>query len=314
MSTTEISINELFRLYQEQLGLTWLSDAHTGSHRLVLQLEKNTPCPVGHLDLIHPHPVQVIGAAEYDYLHRLGKNSYHDSLQHLCSEGSRLIILCTLTETPQDLLGMAIQNGIAVLHSTHSSDTVVSLLNEYLCSLGSKYLIQHGVFLEVLGIGVLLTGASGIGKSELALELISRGHRLIADDAPEFYRSKDEVVIGRCPPLLQDFIEVRGLGLLNIRAMFGEDAIREQKPLELLLHLSAIGDESTAQTDRLRGSRHTHEILGCAIPALYLPVAPGRNLAVLVEASARCRILYNKGYDPYDDFTARHQRLMAEEQ
>lgn len=167
--------------------------------------------------------------------------------------------------------------------------------------------VLHGVFIEVMGIGVLLSGDSGIGKSELALELISRGHALIADDAPIF-RPHEGQLLGYCPPLLQDYLEIRGLGLLNIRAMFGETAIRTEMPLDLVIQLSP----QPQSPDRIHGSHALRECMGIALQQLSLQVAPGRNLSVLVEAAVRRHILYTNGRDPVREFLQRQQQAMQE--
>lgn len=163
----------------------------------------------------------------------------------------------------------------------------------------------HGVFMEIFGVGVLLTGEPAVGKSELALELISRGHRLVADDAPEFTRLDPGELEGRCPPMLRDFLEVRGLGILDIRAMFGEAAIKGDKRLELILHLVRPDDPGLPAPDRLGGSRRTREILDLPIPEITLPVAAGHNLAVLVETACRDHLLRMKGYAADEVFSQR---------
>lgn len=169
--------------------------------------------------------------------------------------------------------------------------------------------VQHGVFMEVWALGVLITGGSGVGKSELALELLSRGHRLIADDAPQFTRAADGTLCGRCPPALADFLEVRGLGILDIRAAFGGQALRDTARLDLIMHLEPMRSPQVRNLDRLTGARHTRTLLDVAIPALTLLVAPGRNLAVLVEAATRDYALRLKGYDASARFIARQQVL-----
>jgi HPr kinase/phosphorylase len=170
----------------------------------------------------------------------------------------------------------------------------------------------HGVFMDVIGIGVLLTGGAAVGKSELALELITRGHQLIADDAPEFNRSSEGDLRGSCPPLLCDFLEVRGLGLLNIRVMFGDSAIKLQKRLSLIIHLQPMATEELNQIDRLRGSLTSTELLGVEIPKVTLPVAPGRELAILVETAVRQHIQRLRGYHASQEFIDRQQATIDE--
>jgi len=174
-------------------------------------------------------------------------------------------------------------------------------------------LTLHGVFMEVMGAGVLLSGSSGVGKSELALELITRGHRLIADDAPIFSRMDPNSLVGNCPDLLRDFLEVRGLGLLNIRAMFGDSSIKEARFLQLIVHLEHMDEMELKEIDRLYGSHQIRTFLEVEIPQITIPIAPGRNLAVLVEAAVRDHLLRRNGYNAALDFIERQQIQINEE-
>lgn len=171
--------------------------------------------------------------------------------------------------------------------------------------------ILHGVFMEVLRLGVLLSGASGVGKSELALELLNRGHRLIADDAPEFFCSEGGRVCGRCPEALRDFLEVRGLGVIDIRAMFGAAVMVAEAELQLVLHLEAMNREQLAGVDRLRPSRDNCTVLGVEVPRITLPVAPGRNLAILAETAVRSHRLSVTGRDMAAEFARRQQERLS---
>lgn len=165
----------------------------------------------------------------------------------------------------------------------------------------------HGVFVEIFGLGVLLAGKSGVGKSELALEMLARGHRLIADDAAEFELAHDGRVVGRCPPLLYGFLEVRGLGILHVGRMFGEPALRASKALDLILRLDAASDY-TDPPDRLRGRRTVVTVCGMSIPEISLPVRVGQSLATLAEAACRDQTLKRDGYDAAEDFVARQMK------
>jgi HPr kinase/phosphorylase len=161
-------------------------------------------------------------------------------------------------------------------------------------------------------MGVLLSGNAAIGKSELALELINRGSRLVADDAPEFSRIAPDIIEGRCPPLLQDFLEVRGLGIINIRAMYGDSAIKYNKYLRLVIKLERMNEEKLANVDRLTGTHATTRILGLDIPQVTVPVAPGRNMAILVETAVRNHIMRLKGYDAASYFIERQRQAIED--
>ena len=182
---------------------------------------------------------------------------------------------------------------------------------------GSLFLARkttlHGVFLEVLGMGVLLTGDPAVGKSELALDLITRGSRLVADDAPEFTRIAPDIISGTCPPLLREFLEVRGLGILNIRAMFGDSAIKRTKYLRLIVHLKRMSSEQISGMDRLSGAHTNRDVLGVSVPQVTVPVAPGRNLAVLVESAVRNHLLRLKGYDATEVLIERQQQAILDQ-
>lgn len=164
----------------------------------------------------------------------------------------------------------------------------------------------HGVFIQIFGVGVLLAGPAGVGKSELALELLGRGHRLIADDAAEFHLNASKQLIGVCPALLSGFIEVRGLGVLNARRMFGEDAVAERARLDLILFLEPSADAQPL--DRLHGRRGQQSVLGVGVPQLRLPVRVGHNLAAVAEAACRDQKLRAGGYDAAEDLIARQMQ------
>jgi len=204
------------------------------------------------------------------------------------------------------------QSGTPLILSPKPCSAVIDLLRIYLSARLADTVNMHGVFMDVLGMGVLITGDSGVGKSELALELISRGHGLVADDVVEMARIAPATIDGRCPGMLRDFLEVRGLGLLNIRTIFGETASRRKMRLKLIVHLQktvAAGD-----APRLPLDAQTQEVLGVPIRKVVIPVAAGRNLAVLLEAAVRNTILQLRGIDSMQDFMDRQQRMMLDDE
>lgn len=309
-----ITPQSLFDAYQRRLDLRWLTQTHgEGLTIPPPQDEAQNYSLIGHLNFIHPHRIQVLGIPELSYLTGLKKNTYQDSLKQLFRGDTVLVILADAQTPPPELVLEAEQHAIPVLNSPHSSHRLIADISYYLRRLLADTLVVHGVFMDVLGIGVLLTGQSAIGKSELALELISRGHRLIADDAPVFSRSEPDTLLGRCPEALQNFLEVRGLGVLNIRALFGDSAVKQDMELHLVVHLAPVNQHSMQQIDRLMGTRRKQRMLEVEVPEIELPVAPGRNLAVLVEAAARNQILFNNGYNAVEDFITRQQHLIHDD-
>jgi HPr kinase/phosphorylase len=230
-----------------------------------------------------------------------------ESLQELAASGPLCLFVSDGRPADPDLCAMADAHGIPLLLSPIPSIQLMWLLRPYLARLLSEFVTRHGVFLDVLGMGVLITGESGVGKSELALELISRGSGLVADDVVELYRMGPDTLEGRCPPLLRDFLEVRGLGMLNIRTIFGETAVRVRKNLKLIVQLEKPVAGIIPGLERLPLNASSEIILANEVRKVQLPVAAGRNLAVLVEAAVRNTVLQLRGYDSTKEFIRRHE-------
>jgi HPr kinase/phosphorylase len=308
-----LSAKSLYEALRGKLGLQWCGGRAGESRALSSPERGGTPTPlVGRLNFIHPHPIQVLGRPELQYLKDLGKNSLQDALHHVFSEKTLLVLIADGQSPPRALGEAADRADVPLFSSRLPAHELVMDLQYYLSSLMAETVTLHGVFMEVMGNGLLLTGGSGTGKSELALELITRNHRLVADDAPQFARIAPDIINGSCPEMLQDFLEVRGLGLLNIRAMFGDSAIKRNKYLRLIIRLEPMNESQLLGVDRLMGSRRTRTILGLEIPEVTLPVAPGRNLAVLTEAAVRNHSLILNGYDAAREFSQRQQQFMDE--
>jgi len=308
MSTT-LEIGTLYKALQEKLGLVWLTGEQYENNLLHSSSDTSADTSmVGHLNLITSHRVQVLGRKELDYLDLLKKNSRKDTISQLFSGQTTLVVIAKGLQPPADLKTAADTRHIPLLSSTSPSQDIIENLQHFLTNYFADKITLHGVFMEVLGTGVLITGDSSIGKSELALELLTRGHRLIADDAPEFSRVSPDTLLGTCPEMLRDFLEVRGLGILNVRAMFGAGAIKTHRNLRLIVMLQDI--EEATRIDRLHGSRRNRQIQGVNIPEVTLPVGPGRNLAVLLEVAVRNHILNAKGYDASQAFIERQKRRL----
>ena len=216
-------------------------------------------------------------------------------------------------QPPDHLCQLADSIHVALITSALESVELMWMLRPYLARALAESTTMHGVFLDVLGMGVMITGDSGVGKSELALELISRGSGLIADDVIELYRIAPEMIEGRCPPLLRDFLEVRGLGVLNIRAIFGESVLRPRKSLKLIVHLEKPAGSDVPPVERLPLKPGVQDIIGVNITKVTIPVAAGRNLAVLVEAAVRNRVLQLRGIDSTHDFIERQSQHMSDD-
>jgi HPr kinase/phosphorylase len=293
-----------------KIELTWVAGAED-PERPLHEIDVNEHATlIGHLNLIHNNIIQVIGKTECDYLGSLDPDFRHSTLTQLFTNKTVAIILADGLPVPDLLSEYANKYNVPVLSCAANSNDVVDAARYYLHKLFSDKEIVHGVFMEVLGTGVLITGESSVGKSELALELITRGHRLVADDAPEFTRIGLETLDGRSPGMLRGFVEVRGLGVLNIREMYGDNAVKSHKYLRLIIHMENMNDSNLNEFNRLRGNTEVRKILDVEVPVTVIPVAPGRNLAVIVEAAVRNHILRRNGYDASQQFIDLQQQAI----
>lgn len=305
----ELTPLELFTHLQNNIDLEWLAGKANSTRPIKRSLHLNQQSTlIGHLNLIHPNRVQVIGKKEWLYLskHYIPKNALAEIFTHRTAA----IIITNGLPIPDEMLRLADSTSTPLLRSDLDSGTLIDSVRFYICDMLAEKITLHGVFMEVMGTGVLITGESSIGKSELALELITRNHRLIADDAAIFSKIGPNLLDGTCPEVLKDFMEVRGLGVLNIRAMYGENAIKPSKHLRLVIHLQRLTQQSQHQLDRLYGSHSIKTILDVPITEITLPVAPGRNLAVMVEAAVRNHILIENGHNATDDFIQQQQQYI----
>jgi len=310
--TRSITARALFDHLHERLKLQWVGVEGDCDGNSISTEDLNTrPAMAGFLNLIHPNRVQVLGLEEVRFLDALDDTEQRATVSRILSIQPLAIAVGDGLEIPDLILSEAAGTNTALIRSDKPAFELVDYLQYYISTALARRATLHGVFMEVFTLGVLITGDPGSGKSELALELLTRGHRLIADDAPEFTRISPEIIDGTCPETLQDCLEVRGLGILNVRHMFGDAAIKLNKYLRLIIHLEIPPDAGRPESkDRLRGNTGSTNVLEMDIPSITLPVMAGRNLAVITEAAVRDFMLKMKGYDAASAFMERHSRIL----
>jgi HPr kinase/phosphorylase len=309
----QVSIARLFEDTREKLQLEWIAGRDGAGKGIDSELTKDSSKGlVGHLNFIHPNLIQVLGQSEVNHLEGLDPEECRGLLRRTATRELACFIVAGAQGVPQALIEIAEATQTPLFSSPISSVELMWILRPHLARALADSTTVHGVFLDVLGVGVLLTGDSGVGKSELALELISRGSGLIADDVVELYRVGPESIEGRCPPLLRDFLEVRGLGVLNIRTIFGEAALRPRKNVKLIVHLERPSGSDPVLLERLPLKPGTERLMEVRIPKVTIPVAAGRNLAVLTEAAVRNHVLQMRGIDSTREFIERQAQALRD--
>ena len=312
MSTARITAGELFAAPQERLALRWLAGQGKADERVLEAVDTvaRRPSLAGYLNAIYPHKVQILGSEELEWLDHLDARLRWETIQKLIDFRPLALVISRDQACPEDLRLAAEESDTPLWVSPRRGHELLNHIQYKLARTLAPRITLHGVFMEIYSIGVLITGESGSGKSELALELITRGHRLVADDAPEFTQIAPDVLDGTCPDLLQDMLELRGLGVLNIRQMFGDTAVKRNKYLRMIVHLSKPTPGSKTGIERLTGDLGARRVLDLDVPMITVPVMAGRNLAVLTEAATRMHILRSKGIDPAAAFLARHSHFL----
>lgn len=315
MSRT-LTTEQIYEQFSDRLDLSWVAGReHAAARELTATSFQVRPSLVGFLNLIHPNRVQILGNEENRWLDALDAKRRWETIARIFDARPAALIVAGGLPVSDDLEEAARESETPLLTTPRPAWELVAFLEYQVARALARRTTLHGVFMEVFTIGVLITGEPGTGKSELALELLTRGHRLIADDAPEFTQITPDIVDGTCPPVLRDNLEVRGLGVLNIRRMFGDAAVKANKFLRLIihLHLPDADKEGRSGADRLHSDGDRTSVLDLEIPQINLPVLPGRNLAVIVEAAVRDFMLRMKGFEAAAEFVERHGRLMQEE-
>ena len=316
MKPTSISADRLFEEHREALHWEWIAGHAHPERRFdeaAVRDAQSAADLVGYLNYIHPYRVQIVGRREVAYLNNAADEAMERRISRIVTLEPPVIIVADDQTPPDRLVAMCDRAEIPLFVTTESAGHVIDVVRTYLAHLFANRTTRHGVCMDILGLGVLLTGESGLGKSELGLELISRGHGLVADDAVDLFRISQIAIEGRCPPLLLNLLEVRGIGLLDIKAIFGETAVRRRMRLKLIVHLVR---KETMERDfeRMPYEPLYEDILGIPVRKVVIAVDAGRNLAVLVEAAVRNTILQLRGIDTYREFIERHQKAIEDGQ
>ena len=316
MKPTVISAEALFEAHREAMRWEWIAGhAHPERHfdDNAVRDARSAADLVGYLNYVHPYRVQIVGRREVAYLLASAPEDQERRISRIVTLEPPMLVVADGATAPPRLVAMCDRAEIPLFQTAESAGHVIDVVRGYLAQLFAERTTRHGVFMDILGLGVLITGESGLGKSELGLELISRGHGLVADDAVDLYRVSQTALDGRCPDLLLNLLEVRGIGLLDIKAIFGETAVRRKMRLKLIVHL-VRKETMEREFERLPYEPLFEEILDIPVRKVVIAVDAGRNLAVLVEAAVRNTVLQLRGIDTYQEFIKRHQSAMDDPQ
>ncbi len=312
MKHSVISADVLFEEFRNRLKWEWIAGLGASERRfdeVAVREARSSADLVGHLNYIHPYRVQVLGGREIAYLSNATAEDCARRISRIVTLEPPVLVLADGQAAPPALVSMCERAEIPLFATQESPAFVIDVLRAYLAKHFAERASMHGVFMDILGLGVLITGESGLGKSELGLELISRGNGLVADDAVDLYRINQTTIEGRCPELLENLLEVRGIGLLDIRAIFGETAVRRRMRLKLIVHL-VRRETLEREYERIPYEPLTQDVLGVPVRKVVIQVVAGRNIAVLVEAAVRNTILQLRGIDTYQEFVERHRKAM----
>ena len=251
--------------------------------------------------------IQIIGNAESDYLGSLKKSERAYHIENFMSHKPVLVIITRGLSIYEELIESAQRHNVPLLRVDRGTTQLIAAMISYLNVALAPRITRHGVFVEVYGEGILMLGDSGVGKSETAIELVKRGHRLVADDAVEIKRVSDKTLVGSAPELIRHYVELRGIGIIDVRRIFGMGAVKMSEKIDLIINLEPWVQGK--MYDRFGLDNETSEILGINIPSLTIPVRPGRNLAIIIEIAAMNNRQKKMGYNTAEEF---NRRLMGE--
>ncbi len=307
-----ITVRHFFDHHREDLDLEILAGRDGMARQIrIARIQKPGLALAGYLDQLHPERVQIFGETEISYLATLDSEVVSRRLEDLCKAGVSCLVIAKGLEVPDDLITICDTRSVPLFRSTEISSTLIRLVTTYLEEVLAPETSVHGCMLDVHGVGVLLTGKSGIGKSECALGLVERGHRLVADDVVVLKRIVPGVLFGTGSELIRYHMEIRGLGIINIKDLYGVSSIRHRKKVEHVVEL--IEWEEGLDVERVGLEENTYSILGVEIPFIKIPVQPGRDLTLIVEVAARNHLLKRMGYNAAQNFDAEVNRRIEKE-
>jgi len=307
----ELTIQEILDEKEAGLDLELLAGAGGLKNLIrVPRIQKPGLALTGYTINLHPDRVQILGSTELSFLDQLPQKKAVEHLKKICQLELATLIITKSQDAPAYLLELADSHNIPLLRTSHLSSTFISMITRFLEERLLPTSTLHGVLIDVLGVGVLLQGKSGVGKSECALDLILRGYRLVADDVIKVRLKLPSVIFGEGMDLLHYHMEIRGLGIINIKHLFGVAAIRERKKIDLVLEL--VEWEEGKEYDRLGLEEIKYNIHGVELPLMRIPVRPGRNISTIVEVAARNQLLKEMGYHSAQEFQDLLEKRMAE--
>ncbi len=294
----------------EKFNLTLVS-GHEGIGRYITTSDISRPGleMAGYFTHYPASRVQLIGKTELSFFEMLPSNLKKERMLRLCSQETPVIVVSHGMTVPQELIEASNENSVPVLSTTMKTTRFSSRLTNFLESKLAPYVAMHGVLVDVYGIGVLIIGKSGVGKSETALELIKKGHRLVADDCVEIRQEAEDLLMGSAPPLLEHLLEIRGIGIIDIMTLFGASAVRPKKRITLIVELENWDPEKVY--DRLGLDEEKMKIIDTDITKLTIPVQPGRNVSVIIEVAAMNYRLKKMGVNAAQEFSRRLDEVIS---
>ena len=307
-----LSVEDFARQAPDELKIELIAGATGAEQRSITsaRIQKLGLALAGFSHYIHPGRIQIVGQSEIGYLEQLEPEARKKAILNLDLENICCILLTKSLEPPEEFSAIAEEFKLPILRTSQVSSIAIAVVSNFLQEALAPQITLHGVLMELYGIGVLLLGESGIGKSECALDLITRGHRLISDDTV-LVKRVGEKLEGISPEIIQGHLEIRGLGIINVKDLFGISAVGNNKQIDLCIHLQAWN--KVDEIDRLGADTYTEDIFGVQVPMVILPISPGRNTSTLVETAVRVQLLRQGGYDGAQKFIERHTEMLRRE-